>query len=291
MPIPAKVLIETAEEILADEMKPVRWQRLGDLCIERLDHRPKDTKERGDIRDQVAWFAGQEKRDLFYLRPDSRPDIKHVCLASWFGKVAYPLFPQFDFEFPVPDCRLTVAAAQRAIAEVRARSPFMLNKYNKNPNCLGADRVAALWAEQQVRDQMKELWPRLYYPPDNEGRHSQWCEHDFKLLLGRRGPSAFVKVDVATPNRTSGWWGATKSGGKRGTDVHLCVKVQGEKVDWCGVLRGSDFEKGEYPQERLIPFWRFELWLNCEQPDVPADLNTLLSLCASMKRNAGRCTL
>lgn len=285
MPLNDKVLAEAAARILAAELRPVRYQLLANMALQDIGH-VCETKERLDIQEQLSLWARKGKQGLVYLRHPSLPDLHHVGLVAWFDPSPFPLFPDMEKELRLAGeanvIDLTADNWSSAWYELEQRTPFMQNKFGKEAEKLAVDRLLSLTAEEAIKEACKRLWPRLYYDADNYRQYSKPCEHDFKLLRTRRtGKKAFLHVDVCTPNKNSGQWGPVRSGMKLGTDAHLCARVIREddgrptKVEFCGFLGGREFADRTHCEEELMPVWRLQLFINCEQSDVPADLETL----------------
>jgi hypothetical protein len=146
----------------------------------------------------------------------------------------------------------------------------MLQKHeHANTEALNRGRARGFVIERHVAAWFERRFESLYRHPDNHGRWTDPCDHDFKLDIGDKT----YRVDVAGPDRYGKFRMHPR---KPKADLHLLCRIDGKDVAWIGVETGQAFaELGEVDHLLVTSPHRMMVWLNCISAGI--DYRSLLN--------------
>ncbi|MCZ2102292.1 MAG: hypothetical protein LC107_12245 [Chitinophagales bacterium] len=120
-----------------------------------------------------------------------------------------------------------------ALEEQRERAPHMMTKF-ADTDARKAGQIRGLVIEHHVSGWFKDQYPHHYREADNYRQWTQFCSHDFKLVIH---PNLY-NIDVSGPKK-DGSFGSYKL--KPNTNVHfhiLCAALGFAAWDNCDFTKG-----------------------------------------------------
>jgi hypothetical protein len=242
-----------AVAVLDHARTPLHYADLAELALERL----------GRSRSSVDWPRQIEdvREKLLLAR---RLGTAYVgaphCLAvkqAWFGTDQLDLLNADSVLIPVD-----LLAVVDGVVEAWQREEHMLRKVRGSSDLR---RMRALFkgfvVEAQVKPFFAAMWPNFYEAPDNEGRVTSSCAHDFKLRINGR----LFLVDVFS-RKLNGSYDPPQY--KPRATLHLACDLEQDSVIWRGVAGRDEFVEGIHPVTLRSPL-RMVVWLNSEHAGLP----------------------
>lgn len=249
MILPLSDLRESARAVLCERLVPMHYKDLARAAFIRCGGSETDPDIRSvaeDLREKVLDVGTQ---GMCYLH---RPYYAGA-LRDWFT----PQMTLLNVErIRVADYTLSLGV--EAATEAILRAPHIRNKDGSTPRQHATRIAKGLTLEMAVKDWFRKRWPRFYRGPENENDPTQWCGHDFRLLVP---PGREITVDVAGERR-DGLFGV-RSGGKPTADLHVIVTDEDWAVFMHGIEPGERFRQELFTSQQCQPIDRFSVWLNC----------------------------
>lgn len=251
--LPMSEMFSTCYKILKRKLVPIHYATLTEMALAEQGLSKSDVHWERQIEDVREKMLQAGRYETFYT---GRP----LCLAGirwWFENEQQRLFHPTD-GITIPG---NATSGADGAYEALMRDPYMQKKTSAPDDRIARTRANGLVLEKHVARWFKELWPRFYLPPDNEGQWKRFCDHDFKLKVDGKT----YQVDVSGP-RLNGQFG-NPGQGKRKTDFHLICEITGQDVAWRSVYQGKDYQGVILPEGGIYPE-RMIVWLNCRQNQV-----------------------
>jgi len=253
--LPMRALFPVCRDVLQARLQPLHYAELTRLALRHLgipETAVNWARQIEDVREKLL-LAGRYAS--FYV---GRPH----CLGAargWFAT------PQYELVNPTHGIRIP-ARVQPAITgafETALRWPHMQAHFPALPTAHARAAAQGLVLEHYVRAWFQEHWPEFYRAPDNAGRWTQACAHDFKLVVHER----VYAIDVCGPGRN----GVYRLGNKLPVHFHLLCAPLDTDVLWFSVRPGRIYTAAgelELPAGGIAPE-RMIVWLNCMQAGLP----------------------
>jgi len=254
--VPMPKLFQACSKVLDDNKRPMHYRGLTLAGLQKLGRSKEGvnwTRQIEDVREKML-EAGQY--GTFYLG-------KPYCLAAkrdWF--ITDRFFAPIGQSQRIS---IDPGLIETVTFEALMRQPYM---QKKNPFANEGRRLAALAKglaiEAPVKQFFREQWPDFYLQPDNEGKWTIPCDHDFWLLVdGYRW-----KIDVCGPNQYEEY--RNPGQGKKSVAFHLLCRRESGYIIWEAVHKGENFQ-GTVTLENAISPLVFIVFLNCYKYGVPYD--------------------
>lgn len=233
--------------ILDTRLVPIHYGTLTGLAVDNLaNERPSDFyRLKEDVREKMR----TKRSGVAYIG-----EPLCVCVKSRWFITNWLLNPDSDGGFTIPG---SAECGVSAVVESVLRFPHMLTKTRANEYARVRGCAVGMVREKHVTRWFNNKYPNHWMPPDNEGKWTVPCDHDFKLRMSDRE----LKVDVAG-RRSDGRFGQPYGGRKPGTDVHLLADIEGDSVVIYGAVRHLTSE-GIMPVKSW-PITNFLVWVNTD---------------------------
>ena len=255
MSVPMKQLFDACHTVLHNAMCPLRYGILVEKALALLGmdmpHGLERRRVKEDVREKML-EAGQ--RGSFYVPSP----LCYAGLLEWFLGKQRDLFNAQAYDLIIP---AHASWSVDACTESHMRRPHMLTKV---ADCYQrwAGLSRGMLIQNHISQWFREQWPDQWRPPDNEGKWSSPCDHDFKLLLPA-GYGGLSKVDAMGP-RADGAFGFPQGGGKRPVDIHLAGSMREDHFILHGFIQGHQLCE-DFGPDNTQSICRLVVILNCEK--------------------------
>lgn len=254
------VIFPVCRDVLQKLLLPIHYAKLTKLALQEIGVDANSVNMKRQIEDVREKLEKKVTLGVFYT---GRP----LCVAglkSWFEDRQMHLF-NLDVVNPVviPGC---ATSGTEGAFEALMRFPHMMQKSKSaSPEARAMGCARGMIIEKHVFNWFSANWNGFIFPPDNDGKYTAHCDHDFKISAPPRGD---ILIDVWGPDYRGVY---VKPKRKKHTHLHLQCRISDDKknVIWDSVVSGSLYksDKTVFPEAGMSPR-RMVVWLNCMRDNL-----------------------
>ncbi|MDZ4263818.1 MAG: hypothetical protein U1B30_15990 [Pseudomonadota bacterium] len=242
---------------LEDRLVPVNYRELTSMALARLGVSRETVNWNRQVEDVRERFADcpKHKDGAGYTGPPSFL----AFLNSWIRTEAAPHL--FNNDKPIV-IESNFPSSEEACFEALMREPYMMTKTSTSRERRIRGLARGMLIQHHVCHYFRSRWPAFYVPPENEGKWTMPCDHDFKLIIGVK----LRKIDVMGEH-LDGRFGL--SAWKRPVWIHILARLYENQLVLEGFKPGPQFsDKDQFDWWDSDSIRPLIVYLNCQKAGI-----------------------